>query len=390
MSCLFASAQDDTKVKTLEVYGFVQTDAGYNFKQINPNWFDALRVTKLPTYNNQYAPDGSTFFSVRQSKFGVRGYTQTPLGELKTTFEFDLFGVGVDEGQTTMRVRHAYGEIGRFAIGQTNTPFMDGAVFPNTIEYWGPTGMVFFRNIQIRYAPMVGDNEIYVALERPGASADQGAFQDRIELDSVRGHLPLPDFSAHYKRSGSWGHVQLAGMLRRIEWKDIHTTGGYDISGSATAWGLHLSTVLNLGESTVFRGSFIHGEGVENYMNDAPVDIGVTDNPSDPSKPLLGKALPVTGTLAYIDHNWSKKCSSSIGYSSTHIENTSGGSPNAYKNGQYASANIMVTPFENTMACVEVQYGKRENYSDGFHSDIVKIQFAFKYNFSTTFYKQKN
>ncbi|HEY8893787.1 MAG TPA: DcaP family trimeric outer membrane transporter, partial [Niastella sp.] len=118
---LFCTAQDTSRARVLEVYGFVMTDAGYNFNQINPNWFDALRVNRLPTYKNQFGSDGNTFFGVRQSRFGVRGWTQTPVGELKTTFEFDLFGVGPDEGQTTMRIRHAYAEIGKFAVGQTNT-----------------------------------------------------------------------------------------------------------------------------------------------------------------------------------------------------------------------------------------------------------------------------
>src|SRR5579872_6214102 len=263
LACIsFVSAQDSTNPRVLEIYGFAMADMGYNTKQINPNWFDALRITKLPSYKNQYAPDGQVFFGVRQTRFGVRGWTQTPVGEVKAVFEFDMFGVGGDEGQTTMRPRHLYGEIGRFLAGQTNSPFMDGDVWPNTVEYWGPTGMVFFRNIQLRYAAMVGENELFLALERPGASADLGSFSSRIELDSVVGHFSLPDFSAHYKRSGPWGHIQLAGMLRELKWTDIHTTGGYDLSGHVMGWGLHLSTVLNLGRKNVFRGSFVHGEEI--------------------------------------------------------------------------------------------------------------------------------
>jgi DcaP outer membrane protein len=385
----FLAAQDTTMRRNLEVFGFAMTDMGYDTKQISPNWFDALRVTKLPTYKDQYAPDGKVFFGVRQTRFGVKGYTPTALGELKVQFDFDLFGVGVDEGQTTMRLRNAYGELGRVLIGQANTPFMDGDVFPNTVEYWGPTGMVFFRNVQIRYAPLVGENELFIALERPGASADQGAFSDRIELDSVRGQFNLPDFSAHFKRTGKWGHVQLAGMLRSIKWKDIHTTGGYNLSGSVVGWGLHLSTAINLGKSTVFRGSVIYGEGVENYMNDAPVDVGIVKNVGNIQTPATGKALPVTGIMAFIDHNWSPKLSSSIGYSSTHIDNTQYASTNAYKNGQYAIVNLIATPFPNFMAALEVQYGKRENFSDGFSSDDVKIQFSFKYSFSQLFYLDK-
>jgi hypothetical protein len=151
-------AQDSTKEKSLEIYGFAMTDMGYNFMQINPAWFDALRVTRLPVSKNQFGSNGNAYFSVRQTRFGVKGFIPTPLGQMTAVFDFDLFGVGVDEGQTTMRVRNAYGEVGRLLVGQANTPFMDGDVFPNTMEYWGPTGMVFFRNVQIRYAILQGDN----------------------------------------------------------------------------------------------------------------------------------------------------------------------------------------------------------------------------------------
>ena len=380
---------DTALVKTFEIYGFAMSDFGYNTKQINPAWFDALRVTKLPTYNNQYAPDGTFYASVRQTRFGVKGYTQTPIGELKGVFEFDMFGVGVDEGQTTMRPRHFYGELGRVLVGQTNTPFMDGDVFPNTVEYWGPTGMVFFRNIQVRYAAMKGDNELFIALERPGASADAGTEAGRIELDSVVPKLELPDFSAHFKKSGPWGHIQIAGMLRDIKWKDIHESGGYDLSGSVLGWGLHLSTVLNLGKSDVFRGSIIHGEGVQNYMNDAPYDVGIVADSTNPQKFLKGKALPVTGWLAYLEHTWSPVWQTVIGYSATHIENTELGSTSAYKDGTYATITMVATPFKNFMAAAEAEYGKRANFGNDYTSDALKIQVSFKYNFSQAFYSRK-
>ncbi len=50
-----ALGQDSTKRSGLEICGFAQLDAGYDFNQINPAWSDALRVTKLPSYANQYA-----------------------------------------------------------------------------------------------------------------------------------------------------------------------------------------------------------------------------------------------------------------------------------------------------------------------------------------------
>ena len=55
----------------------------------------------------RYGQDGSTFAGVRQSRLGFRSSTPTKIGDLKTIFEFELFGTGVDEGQTTFRLRHA-------------------------------------------------------------------------------------------------------------------------------------------------------------------------------------------------------------------------------------------------------------------------------------------
>ena len=131
-----ASAQEPKP--WMEIYGFAMLDIGQNFKQIDPDWYDTLRVTRLPTYEDQYGKDGSTFAGVRQTRLGVRTSTPTPLGELKTQFEFELFGTGVDAGQTTFRLRHAYGELGAFGAGQYWSPFMDIDVFPNSIEYLGP------------------------------------------------------------------------------------------------------------------------------------------------------------------------------------------------------------------------------------------------------------
>ena len=79
------------------------TDMGYNFGQTHAEWFDVLRTTKLPAYENQYGTNGNAYFSVRQTRFGIKSFNQTALGELKTIFEFELFGTGVDAGQTTFR-----------------------------------------------------------------------------------------------------------------------------------------------------------------------------------------------------------------------------------------------------------------------------------------------
>ena len=179
---------------TFQIYGFAMLDAGYQFKQNHPDWFDVIRPTKLPAFEDEFAPDGKTYYGVRQSRLGVKATTPTKYGELKALFEFELFGTGVDAGQTTFRLRHAYGELGQFGAGQTWSPFMDIDVFPNSLEYCGPNGMVFFRNLQFRWMPLNGRNSVTLALERPGASADQGVFADR----SAEAFVPVVIEECHH------------------------------------------------------------------------------------------------------------------------------------------------------------------------------------------------
>ena len=369
---------------TINVYGFVMLDAGYNFDQIHPNWTDVVRPSRLPSFENQYAPDGNMFYGVRQTRLGVKGNVPTPVGELKTTFEFELFGTGVDEGQTTFRLRHAYGELGQFGAGQTWSPFMDIDVFPNSLEYWGPTGMVFFRNLQVRWMPIQGDSRMTIALERPGASADQGTYSGRIELQDVKPRFQYPDLSAEYRLGRKWGYIELAGLVRHIAWED-QGTDAFALSGDATGWGLNLSSNLNLGKNDVVRLQGMYGEGVENYMNDAPADVGIENQPGNPVAPIKGVALPVTGVVAFLDHTWSTKFTTAVGYSMVDIDNTAQQAPDAFSKAQYALGNVLYSPTPGVTAGVEFQWGNRDNFTDGFTSDIRKIQFSFKYAFSKTY-----
>jgi len=383
-----APKRQDTSGKgesTSSIYGFAMLDAGYQFKQNHPDWFDVIRPTKLPSFENEFAPDGKTYWGVRQSRLGVKATTPTKYGELKALFEFELFGTGVDAGQTTFRLRHAYGELGQFGAGQTWSPFMDIDVFPNSLEYWGPNGMVFFRNLQVRWMPFKGRNSVTLALERPGASGDQGVFADRIELQGIKPKFDLPDFSGNVRFTRDWGYFQAAGMIRKISWVDT-IDDNVDLDGTEIGAGLNLTSNLKFTPNDTGRFAFVFGQGIQNYMNDAPVDVGIEITPGgDPRRPIKGVALPMWSMVAFLDHNWNKRFSTAVGYSFMDIDNSNGQSADAYHRGHYGLVNLLFYPVENAMVGGEFQWGRRENFLDGFKSDDFRVQFSFKYNFNKTF-----
>jgi hypothetical protein len=373
-SAALAQDADSETGKRLDLYGFAMLDMGYQTGQNDPDWFDVLRPTKLPAFEDEFGGDGHFFAGVRQSRLGVKGFIPTASGkEIKTIFEFELFGTGSDAGQTTFRLRHAWGEYGQWGAGQTWSTFMDIDVFPNTIEYWGPNGMVFFRNVQLRYMPLKGENEFYVSLERPGASGDPGVQSGSPELPDLRARFPLPDVAAHYRMNRDWGHFQVAGILRYMEWDDVNPVP-FDASGDATGWGVNLSASYKFGADTL-RLQLVVGEGIQNYMNDATVDVGATGDAD------IGEALPMVGVVAFYDKTWSDDWTSSIGYSMLDIDNSAAQDPSAFATGQYFIVNLLNHATDNLMWGGELQYGERENNSDGFSSDDLRIQFSFKYNF---------
>lgn len=360
----------------VEIFGQVMLDAIYDFKRVDPDWNATLRPSKIkvncpgdPGCGN----DGETVLSIRQSSLGFRAFIPTPLGELTTLLDFDLFASG--GGNTEARVLSAWGELGWFGAGQYYTLFMDIDTFPNTIDYWGPSGMVFVRNPQVRITPINRDGmKVAFSLEAPNAAIDTGkvADVDPALAAGVTGRTQLPDFVASLRFDRDWGHIQAAGILREVAFETPPNPGA-EPSGEETGWGVNLSGAFNTFGRDRVVGAVVYGEGIASYMNDGGVDLA-------PDAGLRAEVVESLGWFAYYDHYWSERWSSSIGYSEHHQDNTGGQLANAFKKGSYASANLLYYPTKNLTTGAELLWGEREN-NDGATGDDSRVQFSAKYKF---------
>lgn len=366
-----------------EVYGFAQMDYVQDFKRVNPAWDDTLRPSRIPTADGTYGTDGQSVLSVRQSRLGVNA--KLPIGDetIVTKFEFDMFGVGGDEGQTTIRLRHAYGEWNSILAGQTNSLFMDGDLFPNTIDYWGPSGMVFLRNPQLRWTPVNGDTRFAIAIEKPGNDIDTGNLREiDPSLSNIQGDEKIPDLTAQLRSQHDWGHVQLAGILRRIGYETMGTDDNRP-RGHETGWGLDLSSNFRFGAKDKLMLGVVYGEGIASYMNDGGVDLAGDGAIGD----IEARAVPLTGIVAYYDHYWNDQWSSSIGYSVTQVENLDQQTTDAFEKGEYASLNLLYTPLRNVLMGAEYLWGRRTD-NDGAKGEDDRLQLSVKYSFSSLDFAQ--
>ena len=379
----------------LEVYGFVQTDAIQDFDRVDPDWEATLRPSKIPTTEGAFGSDGQTIFSVRQSRLGVRGNGEMAGRPYEVKFEFDLFGVGNDAGQTTFRPRHFYGRWGPLLVGQTNTLWMDGDIFPNVVDYWGPNGMVFVRTPQIRFTPIDdGHFSVAVAVEHLTDDIDAGAIRliDPDLATNLRSNEELPDFTAMIRYGGDWGHVRLGGILRKIGYDTLGTVDN-EPSGSETGWGVNATGSFKLSLATIRLG-VVYGEGVASYMNDGGMDLAPTAAlgppvpaplpiPIPPPNVLVeAEAVPILGVSGYVDLQWTSEISSAIGYSLVEVDNTNFQTGDAFHRGEYASANVLWAPDPRILTGLELLWGQRTD-NDGSNGEDMRMQFTFKVSFSS-------
>ena len=371
------------------IYGFVMADAIYDFKRVDPNWNDTLRVTTIPTASGTYGQDGDFVFGVRQSRLGIQGN----YGEDVTfKLEAELFGTGGDEGQTTPRLRHAWATYKNFGMGQTWSNFMDIDIFPNTIDYWGPTGMVFYRNQQARYSFPMGEDEFSLSIEDPGTSLSVGRFRDddvcdlpnapddcestgSTAGDLFQAHNDLPDFSARYRNNGDFGHYQVAGIVRKLGYERLDTGKKDDEIG----WGINTSAGIKTWGSDVLKLQVAYGEGIGNYMNDGGLDIA--PDSADPTR-ASAETVPLLGISAYYDRYWNDKWSSTIGWSMTDLDTSDGQDPTEFEKGQIATINLLHYPYDNVLLGTEFGWGQREDVNGDTGSDY-RIQFSLKVNFDS-------
>ena len=379
-----AKGAKDADSARLEISGKTQLDFIQDFNRVDPAWNATLRPSTIPvtcgvgaTSDPGCGKSGESIFSIRQTAISFKGFVPTELGELKTDISLDLFGVGQggSSSSTSFRLLHAWGEIGMFGVGQTESLFMNLDAFPNVLDYWGPVGNVFVRNPQIRFTALnKSGNKLMFSLESPNAAIDTGKFT--AVADGIRARTAWPDIVGKYSLDGDKGQVAVAGIVRSLGWETVGTPDN-NPSGSKTGWGLNVNGWFNtVGKSRII-GHLVYGEGIASYMNDGGVDLAPSTSVLTTAK---AETVPSLGWYVYYDHYWWDKVSTSIGASTHHQFNSGGQADNAFRQGSYASANVVWYVAKNVMTGGEFLWGKLE-HKDGAQGFDRRIQLTAQYKF---------
>jgi hypothetical protein len=359
-----------------EIYGQAMVDAIYDFKRTNPQWAATLRPSQIPVVcpgSPGCGKDQSFIMSVRQSSLGVRSFIPTSLGLIKTDLAFDLFGT---DGGTNIHWLRAWGELGMYGAGQFDSNFMNIDAFPNTIDYWGPPGMVFIRNPQLRITPFSRDGATWAfSLEAPNSVIDTGKLTaiDPALGAGIVSRNRLPDLVGSFRLDRDWGHVKAAAILRQVGFQSINTPSG-EPSGSKGGYGLNVSGVLKVFGKDQISWQIAGGTAIASYMNDGGTDLA-------PDESLRAKAVKSLGWFAYYGHAWGdSKWTSAIGVSQHQQDNTGGQLASAFHRGSYGSINLLYALQKNVLTGAEYVWGKLET-RDGSSATDYRLQFSTKVTF---------
>jgi outer membrane murein-binding lipoprotein Lpp len=366
---------------SVRIGGYVKGDLIYD---VDASLGDTFDVGSIPP---QGSPQRSGSFRAhgKESRLNITTWTPTGFGELRTVLEGDFFGAGgnqVFSNSTTFRLRHAFGELGtpwggRLLAGQTWTNFMSLASYPDTVDFFGPQGMPFIRQGQLRYTqPLTDGLELSFSAENSEFTGRdyQGRTVGSASSGDVRfGIDKIPDFTATLNYSDDLVDARLSGVVRRL---------GLQGGGSSTSklgWGAHASAAVRIGEFIPALGgdsvqaNFTYGDGIGRYLiNGFAQDAFVTSSRNLRTIRSYGVALGYT-------RQWTDQLRSNLVWGQQGFLDTFG--PADTRRTDSIHANLIWSPVDSVDLGLEFMYGRRTFQRNSLSKGARRIQFGARYSF---------
>ncbi|MCX7419137.1 MAG: hypothetical protein NT013_06320 [Planctomycetia bacterium] len=194
---------------------------------------------------------------------------------------------------------------------------------------------------------------------------------DGEQLTSTAGTFQnaLPDFIGRLRLQRESVQFPLAAFVNKASF--IPTVG---TNSDATAWGLSMSSSLQVAESDKLIVQAAFGHGIQRFR-------GFQSYTLDASGSLI--AVPALACYFGYEHAWSPNLKSVLAYSRATIDNPAA-APTSAKSTSYLAANILWTPVERVRLGLEYLHGVRVD-DNAIRGDASCVGHGNRYlDFSTT------
>ena len=276
------------------------------------------------------------------------------LGRNKTLGEYQLY-IEANFGGYQFRdftLKKAYAIINDFTVGYATSTFSDPAALPPVIDAQGPTNKITPTSVLVRYMPVVRDKWVFaVSAETPSAAVGADGVST-VKVDNW-----MPDFAAFAQYQWAQGqHVRLSGIVRTLSYRDVAA----GVNRNRAGWGAMLSSVAHVTDrvTTYVTGSYGHG-----YAGLGGDLLGDYDLVGDPARPGWLYAPASAGYCLGVQYNFRPNLFVSGSVSQLRYLPSHTASPDEYKYGLLATANVFWNMTPRMQLGAEVNIGKRGNFS---------------------------
>jgi hypothetical protein len=388
------SADLPAPVHEVTVSGYVKGDFIYDTHQDLGDSFSAPAITGGGDRE-------ATRLHARQSRFRIKSKSDTAVGQVRTLIEGDFEGGGGNQivsNSTSFRLRHAWGEWDispntTIGVGQTWTNYMNLFAYADTVDFFGPVGMAFVRQGQVRLTYTSGPILFAIAVENPETSITAigttlgGAFSNTTNVacaeslgaasNVCNAAENVPDFTARLQYDAPGGHkFQVSGVVRNLRVDGDSIGGGISTTNLTNAtdneigYGVLAAAAINLADIATLTATFNYGDGLGRYL--------LSGNPDGN---LLGTAgAPAIRSI----EAWSASVAIALGITDTTTMNVAVGYYDANRNDLFPTqvdesatvhVNLIWQPVSRFRMGVEGIYG-RTDLAGRAPTDALRFQFG--------------
>jgi hypothetical protein len=313
------------------------------------------------------AADNDARLSVRQSQINWASRTPTSAGEVWTRLEANFFPL---DGATRPTLNQLFVRLDdRIIAGKTYSTFMDDGALPTTLDYNGPSGVTFMRQWLLRGSLPFGSGwALEGAVEESQADFNAGSARLTAHTGADR-----PDLAVRLRYEGEGGHVQLAGLSRRLHASVTGPAGTAERQVDGT--GVSLSGAMAaFGEDTVLFQAAT-GKGIGRYFNDPLSATGLAFG-SDRQLELVR----TSGATLYYQHKWTPDWMTVAGASTLWVGTDGLRSPQELRRVVYASVNLIHRLTPRALVGGELLWGEATRV-DGGSATNARLQLSLRYLF---------
>ena len=357
---------------TLTLRGYVKLDAIWSDRSagvdsVGDQQLSPSLIPVGPTAG-EHKTDQVTFHA-RQSRLALGTSTPTSYGDLTTYIETDFFGADGNESSTNsngLRVRHAYGALGRLLAGQTWSNFFDEQAYIETLDFGGPAGEIFVRQAQVRWTEKLAHGDWSVSAENPESLVAVPGNATPFRADSDHS----PDFTARVRHTLG-GATYSAGALVR----NIHVDSAA-LGANSGKWGgaVAFTGIVAAGKRDDLRFNANFGNAIGRYQVGAffPDGYLAVDH-------TLHLAHQSSGYIAF-RHFWTPALRSTVEYSAANSTPPGATAAGINKSDRSQHLNLIWSPVRAVNLGAEYIHAQR-TVVGGDRGSLNRLQFSAQYSF---------